>query len=109
MPAERTYEGIYPQQWTKIKDAAKKYGFKLEMDQGKAEAFGVTITWERRYQVASTAEPSLRIVILKARKYWTQTKPDESLVDNPRCDLLTEGYFFDFSVTRRAASVPLPQ
>ena len=75
MPAERTYEGIYPQQWTKIKDAAKKYGFKLEMDQGKAEAFGVTITWERRYQVASTAEPSLRIAILKAGIL----DPDEAL------------------------------
>lgn len=75
MPTERTYEGIYPQQWTKIKDAAGRYGFKIETDQGKAEAFGVTMTWERRYQVASTAEPSLRIAILKAGIL----EPDEAL------------------------------
>ena len=66
MPTERTYEGIYPQHWTKIKHAVGRYGFEIETDQGKAEAFGVTITWERRYQVASTAEPSLRIAILNA-------------------------------------------
>lgn len=64
MPAEKTYEAIYPRTWNAIKDAAAKYGIHIETAEGKTTAFGVELGWNWNYRVSASSEPSLRIQII---------------------------------------------
>jgi hypothetical protein len=66
MPAEKTYEKIYPTQWKAIQAAAQQYGIRIETANGKASSFGVTLKWDWNYRVSADREPTLRIEILDA-------------------------------------------
>jgi hypothetical protein len=66
MPAEKTYQDIGPNQWKAIKEAALRYGIKIETANGKGSTFGVTLKWDWNYRVSASSAPTLRIEILDA-------------------------------------------